>query len=224
MSCLCEASSFPSRTCITGLVLQHCCKTRCRSFVVHFSVSSLSFKFSQECSPLQVYINLTFTLYLAPWALLSSLLLLNLSKRFIKKHGHGWLSCSVLGRRVAELELYILVCKVCVVGVFMRNVSLSDPFKYFSRTLDLVFRTTRTRGRELIAFLYVRLLHAFFFPRLARRFVKAVSLHGCQWSNSFKFYQGEKKFPCHLLTTNKIEGERGRVLIQGGHSGGTLIC
>ena len=48
----------------------------------------------------------------------------------------------VLGRRVAELELYILVCKVCVVGVFMRNVSLSDPFKYFSRTLDLVFRTT----------------------------------------------------------------------------------
>ena len=35
---------------------------------------------------------------------------------------------------------------------------------------------------------------------------------------------GEKKFPCHLLTTNKIEGERGRVLIQGGHSGGTLIC
>ena len=161
MSCFCKASSFPSRTCITGLVLQHCCKTRCTFFVVHFSVSSLSFKFSQECSPLRVYINLTFTLYLAPWALLSSLLLLNLSKRFIKKHGHGWLSCSVLGRRVAELELYILVCKVCVVGVFMRNVSLSDPFKYFSRTLDLVFRTTRTRGRELIAFLYVRSLHAF---------------------------------------------------------------
>ena len=144
------------------------------------------------------------------------MLLLNLPKRFIQKHGHGWLSCSVLGRRVAELELYILVCKVCVVGVFMRNVSLSDPFKYFSRTLDLVFRTTRTRGRELIAFLYVRLLHAFFFPRLARRFVKAVSLHRCPWSNSFKFYLGEKKFPCHLLTTNKIEGERGRVLIQGG--------
>ena len=43
---------------------------------------------------------------------------------------------------MAELELYILVCKVCVVRVFMRNVSLSDPFKYFSRTLDLVFRTT----------------------------------------------------------------------------------
>ena len=29
---------------------------------------------------------------------------------------------------MAELELYILVCKVCVVGVFMGNVSLSDPF------------------------------------------------------------------------------------------------
>ena len=81
---------------------------------------------------------------------------------------------------MAELELYILVCKVCVVGVFMGNVSLSDPFKYFSRTLDLVFRTTRTQGKELIAFLYVRLVHAFFFPRLGRRFVKAVSLHLCQ--------------------------------------------
>ena len=46
---------------------------------------------------------------------------------------------------MAELELYILVCKVCVVGVFMRNVSLSDPFKYFSRTLDLVFRTREDR-------------------------------------------------------------------------------
>ena len=55
-----------------------------------------------------------------------------------------------------------------------------------------------------------------FFPRLARRFVKAVSLHRCQWSNSFKFYLGEKNFPCHLLTTNTIERERGRVLIQGG--------
>ena len=208
MSCFCKASSFPSRTCITGLVLQHCCKTRCRFFVVHFSVSSLSFKFSQECSPLRVYINLTFTLYLAPWALLSLLLLSNLPKRFIQKH--GWLSCSVLGRRVAELELYILVCKVCVVDAQCFVV------KYFSRTLDLIFRTTRTQGKELIAFLYVRLLHAFFFPRLARRFVKAVSLHRCPWSNSFKFYLGEKKFPCHLLTTNKIEGERGRVLIQGG--------
>ena len=144
------------------LLLQHWCKTSCTFFVVHFTVSCLSFKFSQECSPLRVYINPTFTLYLVPWALLSLLLLLKLRKRFIQKH--GWLSCSVLGRRVAELELYILVCKVCVVGVFMRNVSLSDPFKYFSRTLDLVFTTTRTRGRELIAFLYVRLLHSFFFP------------------------------------------------------------
>ena len=113
MSYFCKASSFPSRTCITGLVLQHCCKTRFRFFVVHFSVSSLSFKFSQECSPLRVYINLTFTLYFAPWALLSFLLLSNLPKCFIQNH--GWLSCSVLGRRVAELELYILVCKVCVV-------------------------------------------------------------------------------------------------------------
>ena len=98
----------------------------------------------------------------------------------------------------------------------MLNVSLSDPFKYFSRTLELVFRTTTTQGKELIAFLYVLLLHAFFFPRLARRFVKAVSLHRCPRSNSFKFYLGEKKFPYLLLTTNKIEGERGRVLIQGG--------
>ena len=81
---------------------------------------------------------------------------------------------------MAELELYILVYKVCVVGVFMGNVSLSDPFKSFSRTLELVFRTTTTQGKELIAFLYVLLLHAFFFPRLARRFVKAVSLHRCQ--------------------------------------------
>ena len=81
---------------------------------------------------------------------------------------------------MAELELYILVCKVCVVGVFMGNVSLSDPFKSFSRTSDLVFSTTRTRGKELIAFLYVRLVHAFFFPRLGRRFVKTVSLHRCQ--------------------------------------------
>ena len=55
-----------------------------------------------------------------------------------------------------------------------------------------------------------------FFPRLGRRFVKAVSLHRCQSSNSFKFYQGEKKFPFHLHTTNKIEGERGKVVSQGG--------